>query len=723
MATKILFSHVFTVLIVMLLSNSIFSQSLFDNYSPLRAKGKIPAVFTESTQEKINRDKTEVDREKMDEDVEQQFLTHIHYNIDEMLNSGIILYGDNSTQYVNDVADKLLENNTKLKRKLQFYVIKSNVTNALSTDQGIIFVTLGLLSQLENEAQLAYVLSHEIAHYTESHVEKAYTDKYDINVGSSYDERIKKLSNYSRDNELEADRLGIDLYHKAGYAESELLSAFDVLTYSYLPFDEEPLPKTYFNSDLLFVPEYIFPDEINKIQVEEDYDDSKSSHPNIRRRKDQVIDELEKYANWGDKKFLLSQERFEEIRSIARFESVRIDLLDNQFGDALYSIFLLEQEFPNNEFLNKCKAQAWYGLALFKSEGEFSRTVQKTSSVEGESHAMHYALRKMTKIQLYTVATRNLVDIQKMFPESKELEILKKNMMLLLADYSKFSIFDYFDITYETALNEFEQSKLELAQDTLVESNELETDKELSKYDKIKNKRDDKVATSVDEEFEVKNFHLYALSDLVNDELFKRGLRMAKNEIEENEAEKERIRTMTRKERLKSDVDKVDISELILMDPLYTAYYYNTIDLDKTIEVEKDLITAFNKVAKEFGVELHDGTNSDKSKLNTDMYNQRAIILDYIRQRAEYEDMKMFPVDYEFLDDFKKNYGDSRVVLVLGDFVKTLATKKMTLTTLIVNIETGELEAFDFVNVKRKPRKVVLEYYFYDFFSRTGLKK
>ena len=714
--------RIITVFTVMLLSSTIFGQIRFEKYTPLRAVGKIPTVFTESIEDKIEHDKSEKDRQKMDETVEQAFLTHIHYNIDEMLHSGIILYGDETSKYVNDVAGKLLATNSKLKRKLQFYVIKSNITNALSTDQGIIFVTLGLLSQIENEAQLAYILSHEIAHYTESHVEKAYTEKFDINVKSSYDERIRKLSSYSKDNELAADRLGIDLYRKAGYAESELLSAFDVLTYSYLPFDEEPLPITYFNSDLLFVPDYVFPEEINKIQVDEDYDDSKSSHPNIRKRKDQVMDELEKYSNWGNAQFLLSEERFREVRTIARFESVRIDLLDNQFGNALYSIFLLEREFPNNEYLNKCKAQAWYGLALFKSEGEFSRTVEKSSSVEGESHAMHYALRKLTKLQLLTIATRNILDIEMLYPESKEMKVLKKNMSLLLADYSKFSISNYHDVTYEIALEEFEKSKIELAQDTVVE-NVVEDDKELSKYDKIKNKSNDKIATSIDEEFESKNFHLYALSDAVNDELFKRSLRMARNEIDDMEAEDLRIRSMTRKERLKSDVDKLDIKQMVMLDPMYTAYYYSSIDLDKTIEIEKNIIATYKKLSTDFGFELFDATNDDKSNLDTDAFNQRAIILDYIRQRSEYEEMRMFPVDFEYLEEFKKNYGDSRVLLVFGDFIKTLATKNMTLTTLILNLETGELEAFDYIGIKRKPRKVVLEYYIYDFFARMGSKR
>ncbi|MCH2229672.1 MAG: M48 family metalloprotease [Crocinitomicaceae bacterium] len=695
----------------------------FASYKPLRSAGKIPAVFTLTTQEKIDADKAAVERENMSEDLEDEFLTHIHYNIDEMLHSGIVLYGDPATDYVNDVATKLLANEPKLKKKLEFYVIKSNITNALSTDQGLIFVTLGLLAQIENEAQLAYVLSHEIAHFTESHVENAYTEKTEISLESTYEDRIKNLNNYSKDNELEADKLGIELYHKAGYSKNELLSAFDVLMYSYLPFDEVELPKTYFNSDLAFVPENYFPEEINKIQVEEDYDDSKSSHPNIRKRKDQVIDELANYSSWGKNKFLLEETRFKEVRNIARFESVRIDILNSQFGDALYSIFLLEKDFPNNAFLDKCKGQAWYGLSLFKDGGEFSRTVQKTSSVEGESHAMHYALRKFTKLQLFSMSTRILVDLEKKYPEDEEYKILKKNLTLLLADYSKFKLSAFHDLTYLEALNEFEESKQALLADISSAEAEEGNDEELSKYDKIKKKRDSKVATSEDEEFETKSFHLYLLSDLTDDELFKRSLRMAQNRLDEKEAEQDRLDLMSRKERIKAEQEKIDFAEVVMIDPIYTAYNYSTIDLDKSQEVEKIIIDTYQKMGTEFNVNVFDATYSEKDQLDTYSYNQRAILLDYIRQRSEYEDMKMFPVDYSELADFKKAHSDSRLMLVFGDFVKTMVTKKMSLSTLIVNVETGEVDAYDYIYVKRKPRKVVLEYYIFDFFARMGFKR
>ncbi len=94
----------------------------------------------------------------------------MHYGIDKILQSGLVIYGDDISNYVTKVANKLLKKEPKLRKELRFYTIKSNVTNAFSTDQGIIVVTSGLISQITSEAHLAYILAHEIAHYTEKHV-------------------------------------------------------------------------------------------------------------------------------------------------------------------------------------------------------------------------------------------------------------------------------------------------------------------------------------------------------------------------------------------------------------------------------------------------------------------------------------------------------------------------------------------------------------------------
>ena len=736
-----LFSMLFKAFIaICIFSFSVtYAQQIdFENYSPLRAQGKIPTFFSSTSQEKVDQATVE-SRENMDEKLKNEFLEYIHYGIDELIHSGLIVYGDPATKYVQRVADKLLEKHPKLKRQLQFYTIKSNVTNALSTDQGVIFVTSGLLSQIENEAQLAYVLAHEIAHFQEGHVEKSYAERVTSTDEISYDERIEQLSNHSKDQELDADKLGIKLYNEAGYKRSELIAAFDVMMYSYLPFDEVSLPKTYFNSEYLFVPENLFPEEINKIQVDEDYDDSKSSHPNIRKRKQAVVAALAAYPNWGNEVFLVDENEFKTVRNIARFEGLRLDLLNINFGDALYSVFLLERDFPNNRYIQRCKAQAWLGLVSFKENGKYTSTLQKPSKVEGESHAMHHFLYNLSKIELMTLAMRMIHDSKMAFPDDEEIVAIYEKMIEFAVGYKKFALEDYSDLTLEEAQEEFENSKIELQRqaelaeaDTIVVNTE-----ELSKYDKIKIKKEGKVALEVDEEFKSDKYYIYALSDLKKDEAFAALYAKYKKQAEEKKKEEDEFYALSRNERMKIEKErkKMQVKEVVLLDPAFTKIDNRQLQPKQGKELEAQVVSNIKEQGEKFGISVYDLTDVDRNLMDTDGYNERAILHDYLRQKAEYLEGDMFPVDYTALKEIKNHYGDVDLMFTYGEHIRNLhmssgavivgilfppfgipyfsyrllTGNRYVFDVVLINIESGEIRTVDTFRANQKPNKAVLK--------------
>jgi Zn-dependent protease with chaperone function len=159
---------------MLLLAASLHSQEKidFNHYQPLKCVGIIPQDFLMLSQDKYKADvKNEVKLAKNHHITsdKQDFLLQTNYLIDEILLSGKVLFGDTVTNYVNRVADNVLAGQPELRSKLRFYCLKSSEVNAFTTNQGVIFVTLGLIAQLENEAQLAFILSHEIAHYERHH--------------------------------------------------------------------------------------------------------------------------------------------------------------------------------------------------------------------------------------------------------------------------------------------------------------------------------------------------------------------------------------------------------------------------------------------------------------------------------------------------------------------------------------------------------------------------
>lgn len=78
--------------------------------------------------------------------------------------SGRLSFDDPASQYLNDIADVILADDPDLRQQIRIYYYHSPSVNAFTVADGIIAVYTGLLFHVKSEAELAFVLSHEIAH-------------------------------------------------------------------------------------------------------------------------------------------------------------------------------------------------------------------------------------------------------------------------------------------------------------------------------------------------------------------------------------------------------------------------------------------------------------------------------------------------------------------------------------------------------------------------------
>lgn len=157
-----------------------------------------------------------------------------------------------STGLIHDLAHKIfhqiLISNPSVPQNTRIVISKSNQFNAFTMGDNVIFVHLGLLYHLRNEAEIALVLSHELAHNTLKHVEKSMilavvreTDpdfhrdvkkifKNEYGVVSALNEliipRIFESREQSRKHEFEADSLGYVYLKNAGYDPKAALAMF-----------------------------------------------------------------------------------------------------------------------------------------------------------------------------------------------------------------------------------------------------------------------------------------------------------------------------------------------------------------------------------------------------------------------------------------------------------------------------------------------------------------
>jgi len=138
--------------------------------------------------------------------------------------------------YVNEVGRRLGRVSHRPELDYRFRVVNDSVPNAFALPGGFIAVSRGLLTGLENEAQLAAVLGHEIGHVTARHAVQGMQRGTLLGLGvalldaatrtTSYGALARPAgqlaaglidNRYSREQESEADRLGIDYMVRAGY--------------------------------------------------------------------------------------------------------------------------------------------------------------------------------------------------------------------------------------------------------------------------------------------------------------------------------------------------------------------------------------------------------------------------------------------------------------------------------------------------------------------------
>jgi predicted Zn-dependent protease len=169
------------------------------------------------------------------------------------------VYGDaNLARYVTEVGNRVLAT-SHLRRPgadeqvratpVTFTVLDSPVINAMALPGGYIYVTRGMLAHLNNEDQLATVIAHEIGHVAARHAARqAWQQQIGqglllggavlsqglglpagniLNFGGMAAQLF--LLRYSREDELEADRLGVEYAMAAGYDSREVIGLFQTL--------------------------------------------------------------------------------------------------------------------------------------------------------------------------------------------------------------------------------------------------------------------------------------------------------------------------------------------------------------------------------------------------------------------------------------------------------------------------------------------------------------
>jgi len=178
----------------------------------------------------------------------------------KILNQYPVYQNDRLTTYVNKVgtAVSYTSDRPEIFAGYHFLLLDSEEINAFACPGGFVFITRGLLSTCQDEEALACILAHEVGHVCAKHGLKAIKksrmmDAFDVlltETSKHYNqEQLTKLTGafdgalgdivdqlvvngYSRQQEYEADQLGLLYASAAGYAASGLVSSLEAMASS-----------------------------------------------------------------------------------------------------------------------------------------------------------------------------------------------------------------------------------------------------------------------------------------------------------------------------------------------------------------------------------------------------------------------------------------------------------------------------------------------------------
>lgn len=360
--------------------------------------------------------------------------------------------------YLQAIVQKIISANQELKKTDARIVFSRDWwPNAYSMGEGSIAINAGLMVFLDNEAELVFVLCHELAHYYLDHTAKA-IKKYVETVNSdAFQQELKRLSKteyganrqleeltksftfssrrHNRENEAAADRLAFSFMKKTGYDCNAIKTGLELLNKvdDSLLFKPLDLQHAFHFNEYPFKKKWIQKESSIFSQLKENDSplsgkekDSLKTHPDCDRRIALLSDSLETVAGTG-KKFLVDEKVFAQLKKDFFIEMTEQCYRDKNLSRNLYySLMLLQSEnTPIAVYsVSRCLNQIY----------DLQKNHQLGSKVDAENKTYpeeyNMLLRMLGRLRLDEIANLN-------YHFCKQYEMIMKDYMAFEKEFKK----------------------------------------------------------------------------------------------------------------------------------------------------------------------------------------------------------------------------------------------------------------------------------------------
>lgn len=385
-----------------------------NDYTPIQNTGLVPSGFYFDPVKETQKNVT--DNKILSAEDALLYYTNLNYYKYRLFQSGDLYLKNELTDFIDSVVAKLLSVEPQLMPKLKFYLTRYTSANAYCLADGSVFVNVGLLAVLDNEAELAFILSHEIAHFVKQHNVKDFSRLSNIKTNQSnyYNHNSNKFLNlkYSRESEFDADDWAADLAGRAGYdinlavaALHKLKPVKDSATLDYskiFKYDGFTLDTALIGKTAASQIKKARDSQGENQSEKNDQGDLFETHPDIDKRIE-AMSRLVKYLPAG--KVRPDNQRFNRIRLRAEFEKVENNHFWQDYISALTNALKLLKKYPENAYLHTSISQSLYWVGYYKeiSNGELSMSGDAYQN-STDFYSLYYLLGKMDVTSVKSLA-------------------------------------------------------------------------------------------------------------------------------------------------------------------------------------------------------------------------------------------------------------------------------------------------------------------------------
>lgn len=173
--------------------------------------------------------------------------------VQQLQSRGMLVENRSLNSYVRGVVERIERTRPPGAVPIEAYIVKDADVNAFTPGGGHLFVNAGLLAAMENEAQFATVVAHEIGHIDRGHIQAGQATRTGVQLGAAaaqiggallgIDPNLTQLgvglganlavSSFTRTQERDADATGVRYVAAAGYDVDEGARSFEVLSRLY----------------------------------------------------------------------------------------------------------------------------------------------------------------------------------------------------------------------------------------------------------------------------------------------------------------------------------------------------------------------------------------------------------------------------------------------------------------------------------------------------------